>query len=517
MTVTVALPFTLTNGTTADATQVMADLNACVTGFTLAASAGANNDITSLNGLLTPITPAQGGTNVYIGGISTGTANAQVIATTTPNTLTLTPGYSVIFGISVSNTGPATLNIHSTGAQPVSRLTPLGALPLVGSEMLAGQLGYVFWDGATWLLLNPATQRGGYGVNANVAIVAGVADIGLATNHFAVVGGGAITSFGSSASIGEPIYKVFFTGVSTIAYNATTLIIPGRANITTAANDWAELLYLGAGAWQITNYTKVNGTAVVNPTPLAGAVGLSLTAVGSTLNIVYAADSAVLIDPAGNVPIYVTAVSGTINTSVGTVTSTADGMDGEATPTSAWAYIYLISNGTTTAGLVSTNATTPAMPSGYTYRVRVGAMRFSAASQLMAQKIFGDKANYFPTAATNTLTFPQVLTQASGAQVWPVTVSLASFVPPTATHATILVGGTTNVVVAVSSSGQTGGNVAAIGTNPSELVISTVESLAQTVEIALNGGTNIFVGASVGGGAVWAIAVVGWKDKVNAH
>mgnify|MGYP001599386539 FL=1 len=57
----VTLPFTLTNGTTADASQVMANYNALVTAFTLAAEAGVNSSITALTGLTTPIPPASGG------------------------------------------------------------------------------------------------------------------------------------------------------------------------------------------------------------------------------------------------------------------------------------------------------------------------------------------------------------------------------------------------------------------------------------------------------------------------
>jgi hypothetical protein len=60
-----ALPYTLTNGTTADANQVMADLNDIVTGVNNnAAHNGPNSDITSLTGLTTPLTTAQGGTGV---------------------------------------------------------------------------------------------------------------------------------------------------------------------------------------------------------------------------------------------------------------------------------------------------------------------------------------------------------------------------------------------------------------------------------------------------------------------
>ena len=67
----------LTNGSLADANQVMSNFNTIVTGVnTNGAKNGANSDITSLSALTTPITPVQGGSNVYIG-TGGGTANAQ--------------------------------------------------------------------------------------------------------------------------------------------------------------------------------------------------------------------------------------------------------------------------------------------------------------------------------------------------------------------------------------------------------------------------------------------------------
>jgi hypothetical protein len=60
-----ALPYNLTNGTTADANQVMADFNDVVSGVnTNGAHNGPNSDITALTGLTTPLTAAQGGTGV---------------------------------------------------------------------------------------------------------------------------------------------------------------------------------------------------------------------------------------------------------------------------------------------------------------------------------------------------------------------------------------------------------------------------------------------------------------------
>ncbi len=62
-----SLPFTLTNGQTADANQVMANLNSINTCAGNAVQAGPNFNITSLNGLTTPLSIPQGGTGATTG------------------------------------------------------------------------------------------------------------------------------------------------------------------------------------------------------------------------------------------------------------------------------------------------------------------------------------------------------------------------------------------------------------------------------------------------------------------
>jgi hypothetical protein len=76
-------PYTLTNGQVADATQVMANFNSILScANSNLAHSGANSDITSLSGLLTPLTVGQGGTGNNTGALTgdvTGTIGATVI------------------------------------------------------------------------------------------------------------------------------------------------------------------------------------------------------------------------------------------------------------------------------------------------------------------------------------------------------------------------------------------------------------------------------------------------------
>lgn len=99
----------------------------------------------------------------------------------------------------------------------------------------------------------------GYGLEATIASAATV-DLGTASALLvSITGTTPITAFGSSASTARPIYRIRFTGALTLTHNATTLILPGSANITTAAGDAAVMQYLGSGNWRCVSYHKANG------------------------------------------------------------------------------------------------------------------------------------------------------------------------------------------------------------------------------------------------------------------
>lgn len=150
-----SLPFNLLNGTTADATQVMANYNALITCLQSAAIAGANNDITSLSGLTTPLTRNQGGSPVYIGGPSSGTANAQSVTIVAPTGFSLVTGNTIIFKASLTNTGPMTLSVNATPATPVLTFQQSGQPnAMIGGEVQAGQLVMATYDGANYQLMN---------------------------------------------------------------------------------------------------------------------------------------------------------------------------------------------------------------------------------------------------------------------------------------------------------------------------------------------------------------------------
>lgn len=90
---------------------------------------------------------------------------------------------------------------------------------------------------------------------------ASTTDIGAANGVVLdITGTNTITSFGNvTAGITR---LVRFTGATTITYNATSMILPGSKDITTAAGDRATFVSLGSGNWLCHSYMKAAGTAI---------------------------------------------------------------------------------------------------------------------------------------------------------------------------------------------------------------------------------------------------------------
>lgn len=175
-----SVPFNLTNGTTADATQVMANYNAILNCLANgAAASGTNSDISSLTGLTTPLAPGEGGTTIFAGGTATMTSNALVIPSTTPNSFILQRGYCVTFFASASNTGATTLNTNSTGVVNVFKPSQTGPTALLGGEIVGSQLGLACYDG-TQYQLNPNSQSAT--LNTPNQVVSGGATVNASVN-----------------------------------------------------------------------------------------------------------------------------------------------------------------------------------------------------------------------------------------------------------------------------------------------------------------------------------------------
>lgn len=129
------------------------------------------------------------------------------------------------------------------------------------------------------------------------------------------------------------------------------------------------------------------------------------------------ANDVVMGDTSGN-----TVRSINVSVTINAATTGANGLDAGSLSNSTWYYLWLISNGTTTSGLVSASSTAPTMPSGYTYKKRVGSFITDGSATFKRISQRGSYASYVPTATTNTTSYPTY-----GASP----VSIYSLVPPT--------------------------------------------------------------------------------------
>jgi hypothetical protein len=140
---------------------------------------------------------------------------------------------------------------------------------------------------------------------------AGTTDIGAAaSNNVRITGTTTITSFGTAAN--GVTRELRFAGALTLTYNATSLILPGGANITTAAGDTATAKSLGSGNWVVTDYQRA---AVV---PLAATPPITPTNTGGPGNFIalYTPSGTTLFLPAGGTWAYntrgITAATGVL-------------------------------------------------------------------------------------------------------------------------------------------------------------------------------------------------------------
>lgn len=117
-------------------------------------------------------------------------------------------------------------------------------------------------------------------VAAEVSLASsGTTDLGTYPSaSVTITGTTTITSFGSTAKTGT-IRFCKFSGALTLTHNSTSLIIPGAANITTAAGDCMCVRHEGSGNWRVLFYQKATGYAIVSSSRLiaSGSAGTGTT------------------------------------------------------------------------------------------------------------------------------------------------------------------------------------------------------------------------------------------------
>ena len=263
---------------------------------------------------------------------------------------------------------------------------------------------------------------------------------------------------------------------------------------------------LRSDAGGTTGAVQVNGAdalafasngSMTAPTVTGSFKNLKASANGFTSAVLVSADELVVSDSSNFYK-----VLRNISLSIG-AGSGANGLDSGILATGTWYSVWVISNGTTTAGLLSLSETAPTMPGGYTFKARVGWIRTDSTGNKypLAFKQYGRNVSYAPTAGSNVTICPTV----SSGVVSAGQVSVAAFVPPTAAA----------VKYSAISTGTSSNLIAAGASSASIVLYASNNSAAQTtiigsIQIENQSTPTVYLSAQ----ASTSSAVYGWEDNL---
>ena len=125
-------------------------------------------------------------------------------------------------------------------------------------------------------------------------------------------------------------------------------------------------------AGQFLQSTGAGAPVFASPPSVTGAFkNLNLSTTGTSAPVTVTADEIVVSDGAG----YYKTLSAVSLSVAGTSVGVANGLDAGSLATNQWYSVWVIWNGATTAGLLSVSDVAPTLPSGYTFKARVGWMK----------------------------------------------------------------------------------------------------------------------------------------------
>lgn len=158
--------------------------------------------------------------------------------------------------ITIKSTGEMVL--ESAGLTVGGSLLPKTTTILLGNPTFPWSIGYIktlTMSGA----INFAPR-----VTLDSATTPGTVDLGAAaviSNSVLINGTNNVASFGFAAPVGA-VRTVRFGGVL-ILVNSATLLLPGGANITTAAGDCGVFECLAAGSWRCVSWQRADGQSPI--------------------------------------------------------------------------------------------------------------------------------------------------------------------------------------------------------------------------------------------------------------
>ena len=251
------------------------------------------------------------------------------------------------------------------------------------------------WRCVAWRLTTAALNRKGTDIASAAAL-----NLGQDGDAFHVTGTTAITSIETRPA--GFVLTLVFDGALTLTYNATTLILQGSVNLTTAAGDVITLLSEGSGNWREKS-RRLAATAATTGLPRSYLVGLGLANNG--------------VDAVNDIDVAVGTTRNSTNADDMTLASTltkqldaawavgtnAGGLD-TGTIANTTYHVWLIKRSDTGVvdALFSTSATAPTMPASYDYRRRIGSIIRTAAAIVLFTQLGDEFLRSTPVNDINT-------------------------------------------------------------------------------------------------------------------
>ena len=296
-----------------------------------------------------------------------------------------------------SVSGTVTLVSAFTGAYPANSASyvPL-ILSLTGAPAAAVTIVVPSGVGGQWIVRNACT-----GTYASVTIASGGGGSSTAipgAQTRCVFSDGTNISFADSqtASAGSTTQVIYnnagsLTGSANLTFDGTTLTTNAES-VTNALTVGTTITAGGIVKSTSGGFTFPDNTNQTSAATVAGIIpsafsGLKITA--ASLTVTVTSNYVALFNGTS----FYTAAAPSLT--IAANTTGANGLDTGSLATN-WYSVWVIYNPTTTtvAGLLSLSATAPTLPSGYTFKARVGWVRAASGSALVSTYQYGSNAFY---------------------------------------------------------------------------------------------------------------------------
>lgn len=218
---------------------------------------------------------------------TTGSANAYVL-TPSPAITAYAEGQRFYIKANFTNSAASTIAISGLTTKA---LTKNGTTAIASGDIVSGTIYEIEYDGTQFQILNsniPSNLSVATLAVSGVSNLTGLVTLGAAVNEFKGTNIASATTTDIGAAVGNFVHitgtvtitglgtiqagtrrEVVFDGILTLTHNGTSLILPGAANITTAAGDSATFESEGSGNWKCVKYMKASGRAVIEASSVA--------------------------------------------------------------------------------------------------------------------------------------------------------------------------------------------------------------------------------------------------------